>query len=120
MLAGCNFPRGSSAPEYPGGTLWIYNSYRSDVEIVATTVNHAPEASVETTVPAGESLIRREFVTAESGEAVTLAAHVDGGDRLTIEFLPAGTSDASAEYARLDINTPVSASWSARAAGNQN
>lgn len=120
MLAGCSFPRGDSAPEYPGGTLWIYNSYRSEVEIAVTTVNHAPEASVETTVPAGETVIRREFVTAESGEAVTLAASVDDGDRLTFEFLPAGTGDATPEYARLDIETPASASWSARAAGDRN
>lgn len=119
MLAGCSFPRGDSAPEYPGGTLWIHNSYRSNIEIAVTTVDHVPEASVETTVPAGETLIRREFATAESGEGVTLAASVDGGDRLTFEFLPAGTGDATPEYARLDIETPVSASWSARAAGDQ-
>lgn len=119
ILAGCSFLRGDAAPEYPGGTLWIYNSHRSDVEIAVTTVDHTPEASVETTVPAGETLIRREFVTAESGEAVTLAARIDSGDRLTFEFLPAGTADATPEYARLDIDTPVSANWSARAAGGQ-
>jgi hypothetical protein len=119
MLAGCSFPRGDSAPEYPGGTLWVSNTYRSDVEIAVTTVDHAPEASVETSVPAGETLIRREFVSAESGEAVTLAATVEGGDRRTFEFLPAGTDDATSEYARLDIETPVSADWSARAAGEQ-
>lgn len=118
MLGGCSSLRGDSAPEYPGGTLWIYNSYRSDVEVAVTTIDHTPKATAETTVPAGETLIRREFVTAEPGESVTLAARVNDGDRLTFAFLPGGTDDATPEYARLDIATPVSASWSARAAGD--
>lgn len=120
ILGGCSFPRGDSAPEYPGGTLWLYNSYRSDVKVTVTTVDHTPKATAETIVPAGETLIRREFVTAEPGESATLASRVNDGDHLTFEFLPAGTDDATPEYARLNIETPVSASWSARAAGGQN
>lgn len=106
MLDGCNFPRGDSAPEYPGGTLWIYNSYRSDVEVAVRTVHRSPERAIETTVPASETLIRREFVTADPGEIVTLAARVADNDRHAFTFLPAGSDDAGPEYARLDIETP--------------
>ncbi len=111
---------GDSAPEYPGGTLWVYNTSQSDLSITVTTVDHSPSATLETTIPAGETVIRREFISTAPGTAATLAARIgDDGEQKTFEFLPDGggdESDAPPEYARLTIENAVEASaeWTAR------
>lgn len=117
-LAGClSFPRGDSAPEYPRGSLYVYNTSQSAITVAVETVGHDPPASVETTVPAGEHVVEREFVTADPGETVTLTARIGETGETTFEFLPAGgESGDSPEYARLTIRNAVeeSAEWSAR------
>lgn len=114
MLAECNFPRDDSASEYLGWALMINNSYHSALKIAVKTAHRSLETAVETTVPAGETLLRREFVAAEPGEIVTLAARVKGNDRYAFTSLSAGSGDAAPEYAHLNIKTPVSVRWSAR------
>ncbi|MFT4920843.1 MAG: hypothetical protein ACI8XM_000034 [Haloarculaceae archaeon] len=117
-VSGClSFPRGDSAPEYPRGSLYVYNTSQSSITVAVETVDHDPPASVETTVTAGEHIVEREFVTADPGTTVTLAARIGETGETTFEFLPAGDdSGDSPEYARLTIRNAVeeSAEWSAR------
>jgi hypothetical protein len=70
------------------------------------------------TVSGGETLIRREFVTAEPGDVVTLTALLGSErNRVDFQFLPAGGADGDAppEVACLTFENAVeaSATWSA-------
>ncbi|NHN42749.1 hypothetical protein G9C85_14075 [Halorubellus sp. JP-L1] len=110
----------NSAPEHPGGSIYLSNTARSELTVTVSTVDYEPAKSLETTVPSGEHVVQPEFVSAAPGAAVTVAARIgDDGDRLPFEFLPAGGgdgSDAPPEYARLSIRNAVEASaeWTAR------
>ncbi|MCD2204504.1 hypothetical protein [Halobacterium sp. KA-6] len=95
----------------------MYNTSQSAITVAVETVNHDPPASIETTVPSGEHIVEREFVTADPGTTVTLAARIGETGETTFDFLPGGDeSGDSPEYARLDIRNAVeiSAEWSAR------
>lgn len=120
-MGGCaGFPRGDSAPEYPGGSLYLYNTSRSAQTVVVTTIDHSPPKTFETTVPAGETVVQPEFVSAPPGTVVTIAARIgEDGEQKPFEFLPSGGgdgSDAPPEYARFTITNAVEASaeWTAR------
>lgn len=108
-------------PDYPGGTLRIYNTAKSDLSVTVTTVDHSSRASLETTVPAGETEIHREFVTASAGTSVTLKARVETAESWTrFTFMPnggGGESDAPPHYAFLHIiGSGGGVEWSAREA----
>lgn len=120
-ITGCiGFPMGDSTPEYPGGTLLVSNTSRSELSVTITTVDYSPPMTLETTIPSGELVILREFVSTSPGTVVTLAARIgDEGEPKEFEFLPNGggdESDAPPEYARLTIQNAVeeSATWTAR------
>jgi hypothetical protein len=109
---------GNGAPEYPGGTLIIENTGETAVTVSVTVTPNKYDSSLETSVSGGETLIEREFVTAERGDVVTLAALLgDEGDPVEFEFLPAGGEgeDTPPEVARLTFENAVEASvtWSA-------
>lgn len=120
-LAGCpGLPTDDSAPDYPRGSLYVYNTSESALSVAVWTVDRSPRRTRETTVPAGEHVVVREFVSASPGTAVTLAARIgDDGEPTRFEFLPNGGgegSDAPPEYARLTVRNAVeeSATWTAR------
>jgi hypothetical protein len=75
------------------------------------------DASLDTSVTGGETLTRREFVTAESGDVVTLVAQLGSeGDPIEFQFLPAGgDGDSPPEVARLTFENAVeaNATWTA-------
>lgn len=51
-------------------------------------------ASFDTAVTGGETIVRREFVTAERGDIVTLKPLLgETGERLSFQFLPEGSGD---------------------------
>ena len=108
---------GSGGPEYPGGTLVVENTGDATVDVSVTTSSEEYDASLDASVGGGETLVRREFVTAESGDVVTLAAQLgDEGEPLEFEFLPAGgEGDSPPEVARLTVENAVeaSATWTA-------
>jgi hypothetical protein len=120
-LAGCGGvvplgDRGGSDPTYPGGTLVVDNTGSSAVAVSITVVEDAHDATLDRTVDANESVVRREFVTAEAGAVVTLAARLgDDGSRTEFRFLPGGGADAPPEVAHLTVQNAVeaSASWTA-------
>lgn len=119
-LSGCTsfLPTGNDDdPNYPGGTLVIENTGENDVDLSVSVVEEEFSASLDTTVPAGETSIEREFVIASEGDIATLTAQIgDEGEPTTFEFLPAGgEDDAPPEVARLTIENAVeeSASWTA-------
>jgi hypothetical protein len=120
-LAGCGGlvpfgDRGASDPTYPGGTLVVDNTGGSSLAVSVAVVEDAYDATLERSVDAGESVVRREFVTAEQGAVVTLAARLgDDGSRTEFRFLPGGGDDAPPEVARLTVQNAVeaSASWTA-------
>ncbi|WP_390293438.1 hypothetical protein [Haloarchaeobius litoreus] len=75
------------------------------------------DAALDAEVAAGETAVRREFVTADRGDIVTLEARLgETGDRLRFQFLPAGGGDDSPpEVAQLTFENAVevSATWTA-------
>lgn len=107
----------SENPEYPGGTLLIENTGQMAVNVSVTATPDEYDASLDASVAGGETLIRREFVTAESGDVVTVAAQLGGeGEPIEFQFLPAGgDGDSPPEVARLTFENAVeaSASWTA-------
>lgn len=117
-LAGClnALPGvGDNSPEYPGGSLVIENTAEASFQVAVEVVEEEWPASLRTSVSGGETLVRREFVTASEGDVVTLAAILGGeGEQTTFEFLPAGgEADAPPEVAHLTVQNDVegSARW---------
>ncbi len=87
-------------------------------DVLVTVNSDEYDSSFDSFVPGGETAIREEFVTAESGDIITLAALLgDEGDPVEFEFLPGGgeTEDVPPEVAHLTFETPAeaSASWTA-------
>lgn len=111
--AGCTGPFGQRndsvpGPEYPPGTLWVYNTTKSAISVTVETAEHSPAAAVEMTVPSGETAIRREFVSASPGTMVTLRARVASfaEDWLSFSFAPGGSASGDGtppQYARLHV-----------------
>lgn len=92
-LAGCveTLPGSNTAPEYPGGTLVVENTGDSPVRVSVDTKLEQFDAALDTEVAGGETVVRREFVTAESSDIVTLEALLgETGEQLRFQFLPAG------------------------------
>ena len=120
-VAGCTglLPLGDASenPEYPGGTLLVENTGETAVTVSVTVTSDEYDASLNASVAGGETLTRRKFVTAESGDVVTLAAQLGNeGDLIEFQFLPAGgDGDSSPEVARLTFENAVeaSATWTA-------
>ncbi|WP_229125061.1 hypothetical protein [Halapricum desulfuricans] len=108
---------GNESPEYPGGTLVVENTDQAAVDVSVTASPEEYDASLDTTVGDGEILVRREFVTAERGDVVTLAAQLrEEGVPIEFQFLPAGgDGDSPPEVARLTVKNAVeaSATWTA-------
>lgn len=118
-LAGCAeiLPSGNSDPEYPGGTLVIENTGDNRVRVSVNTKLEQFDAALDTEVAGGETIVRREFVTAELGDIVTLEALLgETGEQIRFQFLPAGGSeDTPPEVAHLTFESAVeaSATWTA-------
>lgn len=118
-LAGCAgvLPGSNQGPEYPGGTLVVENTGSRSVTVSVTTKLEQYNASLNIAVPGGETVVRREFVTATQGDIVTLEVQLgETGERLRFQFLPAGSKDNSPpEVAQLSFENDVeaSASWTA-------
>lgn len=118
-LSGCTemLPGGEQGPEYPGGTLIAENTGDSAVRVSIQTKSDQYDAALDAEVAAGETAVRREFVTADRGDIVTLEARLgETGDRLRFQFLPAGGGDDSPpEVAQLTFENAVeaSATWTA-------
>lgn len=121
-IAGCTgrlpFGTESESPEYPGGTLIIKNTGRTTVNVSVTVSPDEHDGSLDTPVSSGETLTRREFVTAEAGDIATLTALLGSeGDPIDFQFLPAGGEDGDTppEVARLTFENAVeaNATWSA-------
>jgi hypothetical protein len=117
-LAGCAgaLTGGYQDPEYPGGTLVVDNSGDGSVRVSVSTKLDQYTASLDTTVPGGETIVRREFVTAEQGDIVTLKALLgETGETLSFQFLPGGSEDHPPGVARLTFENAVeaSANWTA-------
>jgi hypothetical protein len=102
---------------YPGGTVVLENTGNDPVSVSVATESDQYTASLDTSVAAGETVVRREFVTAERGDVVTLVAQLgQTGDEILFQFLPAGGGDdAPPEVARLTFENAVEAgaSWTA-------
>jgi hypothetical protein len=107
----------SESPEYPGGTLVVENTGEMAVNVSVTVTTDGYDASLDASVAGGETLVRREFVTAESGDIVTLAARLGSeGEPIQFQYLPAGgDGDSPPEVARLSFKNAVEASttWTA-------
>lgn len=120
-VAGCagHLPFGNDdeSPEYSGGTLLVENRGETAVNVSVTVTSDGYDASLNASVAGGETLVRREFVTAESGDIVTLAAQLRSeGEPTEFQYLPAGgDGDSPPEVARLAFENAVeaSATWSA-------
>ena len=120
-VAGCAglLPVGdnSESSEHPGGTLIVENNGEAAVNVSVTVTPDGYDASLDASVAGGETLVRREFVTAESGDIVTLAARLGGeGEPIEFQYLPAGgNGDSPPEVARLAFENAVeaSATWTA-------
>ena len=120
QLAGCldALPTGAGdSPTFPGGTLVVENTAESGLQVAVTVVEDEWSSTLETTVPGEDTVVREEFVTANQGDVVTLAAVIGGdGEPTTFAYLPAGgASDAPPEVAHLTIQNAVeaSATWTA-------
>ncbi|MFB6111757.1 MAG: hypothetical protein ABEJ35_04385 [Halobacteriaceae archaeon] len=104
---------------YPGGTLVVENTGDDALEVGVSVVEEQYDASLETTVPAGERVVVEEFVTAASGTVVTLAGQVGAdGEPVRFEFLPGGGSGSvPPEVAVFEVENAVeaSATWTATA-----
>ncbi len=93
-------------PNYPAGTLWVYNTSKSDLSVRVTTVDHSPSATFERVVPSTETEVHEAFVSAPAGNAVRLTARVEtfAEDGLSFSFMPGGSGDETPpQYARLHI-----------------
>ncbi|MHC3381983.1 hypothetical protein [Haloarcula sp. H-GB5] len=118
-LTGCveMLPGGNGGSEYPGGTLVVENTGDSPVKVSVNTKLELFDATLDTVVTGGETVVRREFVTAESGDIVTLEALLGKtGETIRFQFLPAGSGeDTPPEVAHLTFETAVeaSATWTA-------
>jgi len=118
-FAGCAemLPSGQTDPEYLGGTLVVENTGDSPVRVSVETKLEQFDATLDTQVAGGETIVRREFVTAESSDVVTLEALLgQTGEKLRFQFLPAGSGeDTPPEVAHLTFETAVeaSATWTA-------
>lgn len=108
---------GDQDPDYPGRSLGVENAGDTPVRVAVNTKLDQYAASLDANVAGGEVIVRREFVTAEQGEIVTLVAQLgETGDRLRFQFLPAGGGDESPpEVAHLTVENAVeaSATWAA-------
>lgn len=104
-------------PDFPGGTLVIENTGDSPLDVTISVAEDRFSATLDATVPAGETVVERRFVTASEGDIATLTARIGAdGEPTTFEFLPAGgTNDSPPEVARLSIENAVeeSATWTA-------
>jgi len=111
-------------PDYPRGTLWVYNTSQSDLSVTINTVDHSPSATFENVVPSGETEIRQEFVSASAGATVTLKARVESfaEEWISFSFMPSGggsESDTPPQYARLHIpGSDGEVNWQSREASN--
>ncbi len=120
-LSGCldRLPGEGNDPRYPGGTLVVENTGDSVVRVSVTAEPAADDGALDASVAGGETVVRREFVIGEPGDAVTLEARLGStGDPIAFEFLPAGgEGDAPPEVARLAFENAVeaSATWTATA-----
>jgi len=116
-LTGCSgIPGSNQNPEYPGGTLVVENTGDSPVRVSVNTKLDQFEGTLDTEVAGGETVVRREFVTAESGDIVTLEARLgETGDLIRFQFLPAGGDDSPPEVAQLTFENAVeaNATWTA-------
>jgi len=117
-LAGCAgaLSSGDRDPEYPGGTLLVTNTGDDAVPVSVRTKLDTYDASLDTAVPGGETVVRREFVSARQGDIVTLEALLgETGERLRFQFLPEGSDDNPPQVAELTFENAVeaSASWAA-------
>ncbi|WP_139175352.1 hypothetical protein [Haloarcula vallismortis] len=120
-LSGCTemFPGNNQTPEYPGGTLVVENTGDSPVRVSVNTKLEQFDATLDTKTAGGETVVRREFVTAEQDDIVTLEARLgETGDQIRFQFLPAGGGeDTPPEVAHLTFESAVeaSATWTATA-----
>jgi hypothetical protein len=88
----------------------------SPVRVSVSTKLDQYDASLDTEVAGGETVVRREFVTADEGDIVTLEAQLGNtGELLRFQFLPAGGEDSPPEVAQLKFENAVeaSATWTA-------
>ena len=111
-------------PNYPSGTLWVYNTLESDLSVTVTTVDHSPSANFKKVIPSGDTEIREEFVSAPAGTTVTLKARVESfaEDGISYSFMPSGggsENDTPPQYARLHIpGSDGKVNWQSREASN--
>ena len=117
-LAGCAgvLPGGEHEPEYPGGTLVVENTGDNSILVSVRTKLEQYDASLESHVSGGETVVREEFVSAEQGDIVTLEAVLgETGDPFSFQFLPEGSDENPPEVAELTVENAVeaSANWSA-------
>jgi|AntDeeMetagen192_2_1112575.scaffolds.fasta_scaffold01739_6 hypothetical protein len=118
-LAGCSriLPDNNQGPEYPGGTLIVENTGDNPVRVSVNTKLEQYDSSLDTEVGGGETVVRREFVTADEGDIVTLETQLgETGDLIRFQFLPAGgEKDSPPEVAQLTFENAVeaSATWTA-------
>jgi len=118
-VSGCLgvLPSSETDSRYPGGTVVIENNSHQSLTVSIMIVEDEYDAAIETSVPAGETQVRRKFVDADAGEVITLAARLgDSGDPATFNFFPAGgENNARPEIARLTVQNAVEASaqWTA-------
>ncbi|WP_136688003.1 hypothetical protein [Halorhabdus amylolytica] len=69
----------------------IENVAKRSLAVSITVVEDGYDATLETDVSGGETYVRREFVAADPGDIVTLAARFgESGDPATFEFSPTG------------------------------
>lgn len=112
---------GVPGPEYPAGTLWVYNTAKSDLSVTVETVDRSPAATFERVVESGQTAIRREFASAPVGTTATLRASVEtfAEGWLSFSFTPSGGpgSDTPPQYARLHVpGADGGVGWQAREA----
>lgn len=117
-LTGCSgiIRSGSQDPAYPGGTLVVKNTGDSPVRVSVNTKSDQFDGTLDTEIAGGETVIRREFVSAESGDIVTFEARLgETGELIRFQFLPAGGEDSPPEVAQLTFENAVeaSATWTA-------
>lgn len=107
-------------PNYPSGTLVVYNTSKSDLSISATTVDYAPPATFEQVVQSGDPEIRKTSVSAPSGTTVTLKAHVESfaEDGISYSLMPSGgdsENNTPPQYDQLHIlGSDAEVNWQAR------
>jgi hypothetical protein len=104
-------------PAYPGGTIVLENTGNNSVPVSEASKLGQYTVSLDTSVAGGETVVRREFVTAEQGDIVTLIAQLgQTGGEIRFQFLPAGGGgEARPEVACLTFENAVEAgaTWTA-------